>query len=98
MKVSPDGSQCALAIKGINIVEIFDFDNATGKLSNPISLSFPGGSLVYGIEFSSNGSLLYISSGGTKKIYQYNLMAGSNEAIAASGIVVGETDGWAGAL
>jgi outer membrane protein OmpA-like peptidoglycan-associated protein len=98
MKVSPDGSQCALAIKGINIVEIFDFDNSNGKLSNPISLSFPGGSLVYGIEFSSNGSLLYISAGGTKKIYQYNLMAGSNETIAASGIVIGETEGWAGAL
>lgn len=98
MKASADGSQLAVAVKEAAFVELFDFDNATGIVSNPIRLDFAAGSKVYGVEFSSNGNLLYISAGGKSEVWQYNLLAGSNEAIAKSGIVVGKTAGWAGAL
>ena len=98
MKASADGSQLAVAVKEAAFVELFDFDNATGMVSNPIRLDFAAGSKVYGVEFSSNGNLLYISAGGKSEVWQFNLLAGSNEAIIKSGIVVGKTAGWAGAL
>ncbi|MCX7743285.1 MAG: OmpA family protein [Flavobacteriales bacterium] len=98
MKTSADGSQLALAVKEGTFVEIFDFDNASGIVSNPIRIDFAPGSKVYGVEFSSNGNLLYITAGGKSEVWQFNLLAGSNDAIAKSGIVVGKTKGWAGAL
>lgn len=98
MKASADGSQLAVAVKGSSFVELFDFDNATGQISNPIRLNFAPDSKVYGVEFSSNGNLLYVSAGGKKEVWQFNLQAGSNQAIEQSGIVVGKTAGWAGAL
>lgn len=62
MKVNPDGTNLALALEESNVIEVFDFDNESGKISKPISMSLPNGSYVYGIEFSPDGSLLSISS------------------------------------
>lgn len=60
MKVSPDGSKLALAIQFMNLIEIFDFDNETGKVSNPLMLTTERLDNVYGVEFSPNGRLLYV--------------------------------------
>ncbi|GCC50637.1 hypothetical protein SanaruYs_08550 [Chryseotalea sanaruensis] len=100
MKVNPDGTNLALALEESNVIEVFDFDNESGKVSKPISMSLPNGSYVYGIEFSPDGSLLYVSAAGKGEIYQYNLQAGSEEAIRASGIMIGKTNPsvWVGAL
>lgn len=99
MKASPDGSQIALALEDSQLFEIFDFDNESGKVSNPITLKVPSLSYPYGVEFSPDGSVFYGSAAGTGKIYQYNLQAGSNEKIQASELIVGETEGsWIGAL
>ena len=100
MKSSPDGTNLALAIEIDNQVEIFDFDNESGKVSNPITLTLSKGSYPYGIEFSANGSLLYVSAAGTGKIYQYNLQAGSDANIISSKTIVGSTlnGKWIGAL
>jgi len=71
----------------IDNVEVLDFDNSTGLITNPISWDPPFNTL-YGLEFSPNGNLLYISSlsgGGT---HQYNLLAGSATAIAASAVQI----------
>jgi len=92
MKVSVQGDKLALAIVGNgNLglgtpeVEVFDFDNVTGIPSNVLSLnpSFP---LPYGIEFSPDGSKLYVTSWAVQSptLYQYNLAAGSNMAIINS--------------
>jgi PKD repeat protein len=53
-------------------MEVFDFDNATGIVSNPIAwnVNLPGG-LIYGIEFSPDGKVLYISD--FFSIFQYDL-------------------------
>lgn len=100
MKVNPDGTNIALALEESNVLEIFDFDNATGKVSTPISVTLPTGSYIYGIEFSPDGSLLYVSAAGTGEIYQYNLQAGSEEAIRSSALLIGKTNpsAWVGAL
>lgn len=99
MKSSPDGSQIAVAVKSEDFFEVFDFDNVSGKVSNPLRFDLEKGSLPYGLEFSPNGSLLYVSAGSAKKIYQVNLQAGSNEAIINSMTVIANvTSGWTGAL
>jgi outer membrane protein OmpA-like peptidoglycan-associated protein len=100
MKLNSDGTNIALALEDQHAVELLDFDNATGQVSNPIFLQFPEKSYTYGIEFSPNGSLLYASAAGEGKVYQFNLQAGSEEAIMASRIEVGKSlnNKWVGAL
>lgn len=100
MKSNPDGSNIALALEESYEVEIFDFDNATGILSNEIKVNFGTGSYPYGIEFSPDGSILYVSAAGTGEIYQFNLQAGSNDEIQKSMLKIGATTDkkWIGAL
>ncbi|MCC7298582.1 MAG: gliding motility-associated C-terminal domain-containing protein [Bacteroidia bacterium] len=64
--------------------ELFDFDPTTATFSNPIKLNNLGN--AYGVEFSKNGTLLYVGSSTYKKVWQYNLAAGSPASIVASKI------------
>lgn len=100
MKSNPDGSNLALALENDDIVEIFDFDNSKGTVSQPITITALPKSYVYGVEFSADGSILYYSAAGKGEIYQINLQAGSTEAIQASSTMVGKTlnGEWIGAL
>ncbi|GAA3574694.1 T9SS type B sorting domain-containing protein [Snuella lapsa] len=64
LKLSPDGSKVACANVRDGLF-IYDFDPTSGKLSNDISLTINSGngsSFPYGIEFSPNSQLLYVSS------------------------------------
>lgn len=61
--------------------ELFDFNSATGLITNAFSISslFPENEF-YGVEFSPNDSLLYLSSytaDGKSFVYQLNLDPGS---------------------
>ncbi len=91
MKASPNGRKLALAIHDapFNSFETFDFDNATGVVSNPLTLgtTFPW---AYGVEFSPDGTKLYGAyyGGGSYRMYQWNMCAGSNAAIIASQYLV----------
>jgi gliding motility-associated-like protein len=83
MKFSADGHKIALALFGMKLVELFDFDPATGDVSNAISIPAPGGRYPYGIEFSPDGSKLYfttavLSSGSDNNLYQIDLNAPGN--------------------
>ena len=100
MKSNPDGSNLALALENDDIVEVFDFDNAKGIVSQPITIIANPKSYVYGVEFSSDGSLLYFSAAGKGEIYQINLQAGSPKAIQSSLTLIGKTTNgaWVGAL
>jgi gliding motility-associated-like protein len=100
LKGSTDGSRIAIANRAMDNVELFDFDNTTGLLSNPITFNNfnPFGS--YGIEFSPNSNLLYVSENSIpiSNIYQYNLLAGSPTAIVNSRTIIGSQNGWSGAI
>lgn len=68
MKVSPDGKLIACAVRS-KFVEILNFDNATGQVSGPaktFSTSSPPFQTiyVYGLEFSPNSKLLYVTTTG----------------------------------
>ena len=84
--------------------ELFDYDNTTGVVSNSVAIttySTGGYNYGYGIEFSPDCSKLYgvtwldwtsnqsQSSIRYTAIFQWNLCAGSNSAIATSQTLVG---------
>jgi gliding motility-associated-like protein len=97
MKASPDGSKLALAVQNYNgIVEIVDFDDSTGQFSNPITINTIND--PYGIEFSPDGTKLYVSSRSLGNIYQFNLAAGSANDIINSKILIGSSSSQVGAL
>jgi gliding motility-associated-like protein len=75
MKASPSGSKLALAIRGMKLYELFDFDDATGIISNPVVFQSSNYNSAYGLEFSPDGSKLYINSSftPTAKVYQIDL-------------------------
>ncbi|WP_317900234.1 T9SS type A sorting domain-containing protein [Aurantibacillus circumpalustris] len=99
LKASPNGAKLCMAVKNANYSELFDFNNATGAISNPLSLS--GAIDPYGVEFSPDNSKLYIASSNVNgQVYQYNLAAGSNTAISGSGLLLSPPtpNHWYGAL
>ena len=61
MKISPDGSKLALAIPDDGVVEVYDFDTETGKLSNLKTSAISQFVMAFGIEFSPDNSKLYFS-------------------------------------
>lgn len=100
MKASPDGKKIALAICKDSKIEIFDFNNSNGNLSNPISITDPKFINAYGIEFSQDASKLYVSTSfiNFTQIYQLNLRAGTRDRIAASAVPIGNPASYYGAL
>lgn len=99
MKVSPNGKKLALVIKTIGYAEIFDFDNATGKIQKPVLIEFePETSLMYGLEFSSDNTKLYVSAGAQHEIYQFDLQKGTSESIIKSKTLIAKNEDWTGCL
>jgi len=82
LKGSPDGTKIAAAMFfGNGDFNIIDFDNLTGGLNNPTTINISGG-LAYGIEFSPNSSIVYISDYSSQTVYQYDLLTSSLLAIS----------------
>lgn len=91
LKVSPNRRRivCQTFQWGYNNpvgTELFDFDPATGIVSNCIVLDSVNSQ--YGAEFSPDNTKLYVrqlnNMGDTSKVYQYNLALGSHNAIISS--------------
>ena len=86
MKASPDGTKIALAVSGLNLVELCDFDAGSGRVSNSSDYTYAiPGIAPYGIEFSSDSKMLYASllmlTGNgppivPSRVYQFNLRNG----------------------
>lgn len=98
LKASQQGNRLALAIRDMQLFEIFDFDINTGIISNPITLFSAALNVVYGVEFSPDGTKLYGNEILGRKIWQFDLTAGSAAAILASGIIVGTMNIYPGAI
>lgn len=73
-----------------NGLNIYDFDNATGELTNMAQITFPSDTINYtaGAAVSSNSRFLYLSA--RKRVYQFDLQASD---IESSKIKVAEWDG-----
>ena len=91
LKASPDGKKLANAIS--TGIEIYDFDNSTGALSNLIFIPYSSSNqtLNYGVEFSPNSKYVYtsiidIGSGDSTKLFRYDISLGNATAIENSRI------------
>ena len=76
MKPSHEGRKLAVAVSdssGGGFIELFDFDNKTGAVSNPTKLIDANTAGAYGLEFSPDDKLLYLSTMFSKKIYQFSV-------------------------
>ncbi|MFM6924108.1 MAG: gliding motility-associated C-terminal domain-containing protein [Ferruginibacter sp.] len=107
LKFSSKGNKLAIVHSFDNdAVELLDFDNTTGVLSNPVVIH-PNGTLVslggYGAEFSPDGKLLYVSSNDystdTSTLYQFDITSNNVATIMASRQIVNKNGNFlAGAL
>lgn len=83
LKPCRDGSKLALCLPNQALVEVLRFNPQTGEISNPITLA--GILDPYGIEFSPDGRLLYVTTDNLfSEILQFDLLAGSTVGIMAS--------------
>ncbi|ALM48928.1 hypothetical protein AMR72_08530 [Flavobacterium psychrophilum] len=100
MKISPDGSKIALVHSqgsvGPNVFEVFNFNNTTGAITGPIlSIAdrFSSFSSVWGLEFSPNSKLIYVTEIESRsRLYQYDLTAGSDQEIRDTEVILGEVE------
>jgi len=101
MKISADGTKLAVTIPGApgkpNYVEIFQYEDSTGKIKpNPIKLNL-GNALpsVYGVDFSNDGSVLYVSKKGDNSnasvLYQYDVIKFDSASVAKSRFTLDST-------
>lgn len=95
IKASPDGKKIAASYMKMG-VDLSDFDNATGVVSNSINLNLTSVSraLIGGVEFSSGSGLLYANYliNASRYLVQYNLDAGSPAAVIASKTEIASTN------
>jgi hypothetical protein len=95
IKFSPNGRRVCATLP-FRTVELYDFDNATGVLSNPIRLdsivsaaSTYSDELSESPEFSPDGTKLYVTYQNIHPVLcQFDLCAGSVAAIKASKVVL----------
>lgn len=87
MKISPDGSKLAFGVgnQSPNILQLFDFDNSTGIISNLIDLPTSTNSgNPYGISFSPDNSKLYVWGVPPTGLNQFDLSSGIPDTIINS--------------
>jgi gliding motility-associated-like protein len=87
MKINRQFNKIAIGVTFGAKMELLDFDNATGVVSNPISwnTNLPS-PLIYGVEFSPNGKVLYITN--LEKLIQYDITQSTPAAIENSAFLL----------
>jgi hypothetical protein len=80
---------------GLNRIEVYNFNNLTGAVTNAMNISTEIG--VYGCEFSPNGQLIYASTNGGNLI-QWNLSGGTLPSIQTSRTLVFSSGPFFGSL
>lgn len=96
LKASSSSNRLAHAVSNNSVVDILTFNNLTGVITN--EFSFSTSCYAYGVEFSPDGSKLYVGCWAHPDIYQYNLALGTPAAIIASETIVGTASAGLGAL
>ena len=89
MKFSPNGQKIAVGgAGGLKLLELFNFNNLTGVVSNSMALSRIDNGDVYGVEFSPDNSKLYTQSSSYTPFGldfgQYDLSSGNVVTINSS--------------
>ncbi len=92
MKASPHGNRLAIAYD--SLIQVLDFNNANGRVSNPVTLNKGHNYISYGLEFSPDGTKLFAVNfkwlNKVSTLSQFNLLAGNQTAVQNSEIVIHE--------
>lgn len=97
LKVSPNGHKVADALVGSNVVELYDFDNSTGILSNLITI--PTMQWPYGLSFSPDNNKIYVQGlANSPPLYQYDITSNNLAIILASQFQVSANQQNSGAI
>ncbi|MCF8371327.1 MAG: T9SS type A sorting domain-containing protein [Bacteroidales bacterium] len=91
MKASPGGGMICVGIELLDIWELLQFNNATGQLSNPVTLDYPSNDDCYGVEFSADEHYLYGSERWGYDIHQWDVSVYNPSTILASHQIVATT-------
>jgi|GEM_PF-3700087 len=90
LKSNINGTKIAAASGYTSTFEVFDFDNVTGFLSNPVKMEYSDWE-AYGVEFSPDGRLLYATANSRSilwwsenEIWQFNIESGNQSQILNS--------------
>jgi len=80
MKISPNGQKLAVCYQKSysldqNFLELYDFNNNTGVVSNFVTLLQTTSNSIYGVEFSPNNQILYATANNSFFLYQFDLTA-----------------------
>lgn len=92
LRVSPDGKKIIQTnVKGraeVNptneYAQLFDFNDATGQLSNPRTIPLLNDGYYFGAEISPDSKMLYIVNALKNTIHQFDISSGDITAIMAS--------------
>jgi len=93
MKISPSSNRIAFPLNNDSLLaEVFRFDNRTGEVFEPIKIFAKDENVyAYGLEFSPDGNLLYMSTGGKNyRLWQYNLTRKTELEINECAILLAE--------
>ncbi len=89
LRASPAGTRLAVAQRD-NGLELFDFDRATGAVTNAQTVSISA-QYYYGLEFSADGSKLYMTDLVGQSVFQVDLS--NSNAVVTIGIASNFTGG-----
>ena len=85
LKPSNNGKKLCTTLGGSSTtVELLDFDDNTGIVSNPITIETGTMNHAYSSEFSCNDSVLYVVAFNNSFIYQYDISSGNQTSIINS--------------
>ncbi len=79
LKFSDDGEEAAEAIPGSNEVIVYSFNKQTGAFT--VKYTLTNINSPYALEFSQDGSKLYVSTGSSGHLYGYDLTMGSSALV-----------------
>lgn len=97
MVISSDGTQLAYAYPSTwGSLNLFDFDTATGVVSNARTHQNQVDDQSYGVGFSPDGTKLYVTTTNWGRVFQYDLTLGSWAATVAgrTQIAAENPDSW----
>jgi gliding motility-associated-like protein len=84
LKASSNAKKIACIVSYMNFLEIFDFNNSTGQVNNPIKINFPNNLEAYGIAFSPDNSKIYTTFDISGNLFQYDISSNNATSIIAS--------------
>lgn len=86
MKVNPEGDKLVTNFRNSDVTEIYDFDNSTGLISNPLSIVNPDNdsfTKAYSSEFSPDGQFIYVVTP-PFDIHRYDITSNNASLILAT--------------